>query len=77
MANSRVPKETVAAAVKKAGDHVKLGRHLNATYQAVSYWLRHGAPPWRQQAIEAYLREPARKAAAPSKRRKVAAGMEA
>lgn len=77
MANSRVPKETIAAAVKKAGDHVKLSKHLNATYQAVSYWLRKGAPPWRRDAIEAYLREPARKAAAPSKRRKVAMGVEA
>ena len=76
MANSRVPKETIAAAVKKAGDHVKLSKHLNATYQAVSYWLRKGAPPWRRQAIEDYLREPSRKAAT-RKRRKVAAGMEA
>lgn len=55
MTNRRVPPEVVAQAVQKAGDHVKLSKLLHVTYQAVSYWLRAGAPSWRRDAIERYI----------------------
>jgi len=57
MANHRVPKSLVAKAIAKAGDHVKLAKHLSVTYQAVNYWRRAGAPSWRREAIERFLAE--------------------
>lgn len=55
MANHRVPKSVIARAIAKAGDHVKLAKHLSVTYQAVNYWRRAGAPSWRREAIERFL----------------------